>query len=140
VTTVAVGSAPVPGVPDWMPKALGYLGGGMGLLAGGVALYGLLKGQKDKTMTALEKTFSKLVMQLLQHIETLEREIEQSVRRSTYEEATKQNEVLALKVRNLQDANDSLARDNQERRSALSNTQERVRELEKRLDAKRKRR
>jgi FtsZ-binding cell division protein ZapB len=101
-------------------------------------MYAWLKMTKEPTMTALEKTFSKLVMQLLQHIETLEREIEQSVRRSTYEEATKQNEVLALKVRNLQEANDSLVRDNQERRNALSVTQERVRELEARLQRKRR--
>ena len=134
--TASVGSIPVPGIPTWMPKALGYIGGlGIGAMA-----YAWLKMTKGYNMTALEKTFRTLVVQLLQHIEDLEKHIEsldkrlaESMPKSAYDANVKWRDELEVANARLSSENAEIRKRAADSESLLKLTRERV-GLQKRLD------
>lgn len=141
MTTVAVGSVPVSGIP--------WLGVAAGALLGMYGVYGFAKLKKGLSMkmSDMEITLRTLVMQLIDHIEKLEIHNETLAKRPTtedYEIVRKANAGYLEMNTTLQRTNETLSRENAELRKRAADAEtlardlgERVRELQ---DAKARKR
>lgn len=121
--------------PTWLATAIGYLG----TVGAGVAYYEWIK--KGPRMTALEKTFRTLTVQLVQHIEELEKRLDtqalrlaESMPKSAYDTNSKRRDDLELANQNLSSENARLRTLAAEKDAAAELLRERVRELQHRID------
>lgn len=136
----------VTNVPPWAGAAIG---GGLAAIVGLAMYSGLFtKPQKGMQMSPLEKTFRKLVVQLIGHVEEqeekigqLRKEVSTSVAQSTYDLLSKDLDAVRAENKSLHEANVSLVRSNAsfQKRAETAEANEallrdRVRDLQARID------